>query len=72
VIVPASLPSPGRINIAVIFAWNAILPAAIESLPPLHRELVGYMPPTPPNCSAGIQDRHVPGVNVGVLIGKGG
>ena len=60
VIVPASLPSPGRINIAVIFAWNAILPAAIESLPPLHRELVGYTlddvaSPEPPisNC-----DRH--------------
>lgn len=26
----------------MIFAWTDILPAAIESLPPLHREIVKY------------------------------
>ena len=31
------------INPLVIFAWNEILPAAIETLPPLRRELVGYV-----------------------------
>ena len=35
--------NPGQ-HISVLFtAWNQILPAAIETLPPLHQELVSYL-----------------------------
>ena len=34
---------PPRLNPIMIFAWNEILPAAIERLPPIQRELVQYV-----------------------------
>jgi hypothetical protein len=36
-------PSSALLNPIMIFTWDEILPAAIERLPPLHRELIRYV-----------------------------
>jgi hypothetical protein len=36
-------PSSALLNVFMIYAWSEILPAAIERLPPIQRELVRYV-----------------------------